>query len=193
MVARSARASVAARVVARPLTASLRRFLYSKGIPEGHAEELIDMARMQLYEQGLPRTPGEVDRLLFRIVDRRAMDWFREGHGGASPEQELPGEEGFVIERFRKRAPSEPAHASRTTQDALRQLKRLAGRDPRHKRALEAIRQKAAGKSFVRFAAEIGVRAGTLRQWVRRFREYLRELEAREAAAPFPRRRRRRA
>src|SRR5580704_3854719 len=154
-MARSARASVAARVVAKQLTARLRRFLYAKGVPEGQADELIDVARMQLCERGLPRTPGEVDRLLFRIVDCRAMDWFREGQAEDVPPGALPGEEGFVIERVRQRAP-QPAHASRAMQDELRQLKRLAGRNPRHKRALEAMRQKQAGKSFVRFAAEIG-------------------------------------
>ncbi len=38
-------------------------------------DEILDVARMQLFERGLPATAAEVDKLLFRIAQRRAMDW----------------------------------------------------------------------------------------------------------------------
>ena len=164
--ARSARDPAAAWLVAPQLTGRLRRFLGSRGIPEGEIDELIDVARMQVYEQGLPRTAIEVERLLFRIVRCRAMDWFRE----AQPAQkEL---DGFVLETVRLRAGKDPARISPEARKWLAYLKRLSKGDPKHACAFEAIRQKMAGKSFERFAAEKEVRPGTLRQWVKRFRAY---------------------
>jgi hypothetical protein len=168
---RTARDAAAAWLVAPQLTARLRRFLGAKGIPDGQADELIDVARMQICERGLPRRPIEVERLLFRIVKCRAADWFREVELDAEGLEGL--EEGYVITSKGACARKEPAHASLQTRKELAHLKRLSKGDPKHACAFEAMRQKMAGKSFARFAAERGVRPGTLRQWVRRFRAHV--------------------
>ena len=99
------------------------------------------MARVQLVERGLPATPVEVDRLLFRIAHRRAVDWHRETRTAL-----LGG--------------------------ALHALERLVADNPRHAHALDAIRQKMAGKSLEEYAAQAGVASGTMRQWVNRFRAH---------------------
>lgn len=164
---------VAARLVSPELTDRLSRYLRSRGIPAGAADEILDRARMQLVERGLPATPVEVDPLLFRIVRCRAMDWHREMKA-------LPlCDEGFTIALCSHRAPGpsdvHPAPVPPEAQLALKQLEQLVEGNPRHARAFDAVRQKMGGKSLEQYAAETGVAPGTLRQWVNRFRAHARE------------------
>jgi DNA-directed RNA polymerase specialized sigma24 family protein len=158
---------VAARLVDPQLTGSLRRYLCSRGIPEGEVDEILGAARMQLLEWGLPQTPVEVDRLLFRFAQRRAMDWHRE------MKVELLGEGSVtIVLRVKRRCAEPPPPAPPAAEQALRELEQLVAHNPRHARAFEAVRQKMAGKSLEQYAAESGVPAGTLRQWVNRFRAH---------------------
>ena len=108
------------------------------------------MARVQLVERGLPATPVEVDRLLFRIAHRRAMDWHRE------MKTALLGGESVTIALCTNRPPEYDFAVPPEAEAALH--------------ALEAIRQKMAGKSLEEYAAQAGVASGTMRQWVNRFR-----------------------
>ena len=155
---------VAARLVDPQLTASLRRYLGSRGIPAGEVDEILDVARMQLFERGLPATPNEVDRLLFRIAQRRAMDWHREAKAA------LLGGESVTIALCTNRPPEYEFAIPPEAEAALQALERLVADNPRHAHALEAIRQKMAGKSLEEYAAYAGVASGTMRQWVNRFR-----------------------
>jgi DNA-directed RNA polymerase specialized sigma24 family protein len=132
-------------------------------------DEILDLARMQLFERGLPSTADQVDPLLFRFAYRRAMDWCRETGGHATLE------EGVVVTLRRTRKPPEPPPVSEEARRVLREVTRLAASDPRHAQALEALRQKEAGKSFEIFAAEAGLAPATIRQWIRRFRDLARE------------------
>jgi DNA-directed RNA polymerase specialized sigma24 family protein len=159
---------VAARLVDRQLTNALRRYLFTLGVPGGEIDEILDEARFQVFDQGLPATPGEVNRLLFCIAYRRAMDWHREAKVA------LLGNKSVCIALGTHRVdepPSAPVEAER----ALEDLAELAAGNPRHACAFAAIRQKMAGKSLERYAEEAGVPAGTLRQWVNRFRAHARE------------------
>ena len=168
-MSRNAHHAVAARLVDPKLTARLLRYVGSLGVPDGDAWEVLDVARMQVFERGLPRTAVEVDRMLFRFVHNGAMDWHRDTAGQPALE------EGVVVTVRRPRTPPEPLPAPPEAKKALRQVRRLAARDPRHAQALEAIRQKEAGKSLERFAVETGVAPATIRQWIRRFRDHARE------------------
>jgi DNA-directed RNA polymerase specialized sigma24 family protein len=160
---------VAARLVDPQLDGRLRRYLRRKMVPDGEIDEVLGVARMQLFEQGLPATPVEVDKLLFRIAHRRAMDFHRE------QKPELMGEATVRAAFRRRRAPDELPSAPPEAERALAALDRLTAENPRYGRAFEAIKQKMNGKSLERFAAESGVSPGTLRQWVNRFRAVARK------------------
>jgi DNA-directed RNA polymerase specialized sigma24 family protein len=160
---------VAARLVSPQLTDRLRRYLRSLGIPAGEVDEILDVARMQLVERGLPPTPVEVDKLLFRIAKCRAMDWLRE------PRPVLLGDKSVTMALCTNRPPDEPPPAPPEAERALELLEEVVGGNPRHARAFEAVRQKMSGKSLEQYAAEVGVAPGTLRQWVNRFRAHARE------------------
>jgi DNA-directed RNA polymerase specialized sigma24 family protein len=105
-----------------------------------------------------------VDRLLFRIAHRRAMDWHRE------TKVALLGGESVTIALCTNRPPEYDFAIPPEAEAALHALERLVADNPRHAQALEAIRQKMAGKSLEEYAAQAGVASGTMRQWVNRFR-----------------------
>ena len=175
-MSRSPHDPVAARLVSRKLTRSLHRYLRSLGIPKREMDEILDLARMQLFERGLPSTAAQVDPLMFHFAYCRAMDWCRETGGHATLA------EGVVVTLRRTGKPPEPPPISEEARRVLREVRRLAASDPRHAQALEALRQKEAGKSFEIFAAEAGLAPATIRQWIRRFRDLARERLGRPRA-----------
>jgi DNA-directed RNA polymerase specialized sigma24 family protein len=172
-MARTPHDPVAARLVSPELTNRACRYLRSRGIPAGAVDEILDLARMQLVERGLPATPVEVDRLLFRIVRCRAMDWHRETKAARLYD------EGFTLALCSSRPPVpsevQPPPVPPEALRALQQLEQLVEGNPRHARAFEAVRQKMGGKSLEQYAEEIGMAPGTLRQWVNRLRTHARD------------------
>ena len=92
------------------------------------------------------------------------MDWHREAKAAL-----LDGES-VTIALCTNRPPEYDFAIPPEAQAALQALERLVADNPRHAHALDAIRQKMAGKSLEEYAAQAGVASGTMRQWVSRFR-----------------------
>jgi DNA-directed RNA polymerase specialized sigma24 family protein len=168
-MARTPHDPVTARVVDPELEGSLRRFLQSKGIPEGEVDEILGVARVQLLERGLPASPVEVDRLLFRIAQRRAIDWLRQ------TQVVLLGDRSVRVALRMRGGLPEPPQVPPEVEAGLQRLERLAAENPRHAAAFAAMKKKLAGKSLEESAAEAGVPPGTLRQWMNRFRAHARK------------------
>ena len=75
MTPRSPHDPIAARLVSQALTRKVRGYLRKRGV--GDVDEVLGEAREDLLRLGLPATTEEVDKLLFRIAHRRAMDAHR--------------------------------------------------------------------------------------------------------------------
>jgi DNA-directed RNA polymerase specialized sigma24 family protein len=165
MMPRNPHDPVAARLVSKPLTAKMRGYLRSCGVRD--VDEVLGQAREDLLRRGLPATPEEVDKLLFRIAHHRAMDAHRARR----------------VDRWGRWKPrlasAEPPPTPVDAAFDLARLGRLVADHPRHAVALEAMQQQAlAGVSFEEFAAARGIPAATLRQWVTRFRAHARGSRA---------------
>jgi DNA-directed RNA polymerase specialized sigma24 family protein len=165
MTPRSPHDPIAARLVSQALTRKVRGYLRKRGV--GDVDEVLGEAREDLLRLGLPATTEEVDKLLFRIAHRRAMDAHREAR----------------VERWGKHKPrlasAEPPTTPRDAEYALARLEGLVADNPRHATAFEAMkRQTLAGVSLEESAAAEGIAPATLRQWVTRFRAHARDPRA---------------
>jgi RNA polymerase sigma factor (sigma-70 family) len=151
-------------------------------VPRRAIEDVLQQARIEVWQHFAESTPepSEVERLLFCVAQRRAIDWWRSNRRLAlSKREDEDGEAEEPEENAQDDAPEDPAHA-RTAHASLREVLTAVAldvaHDPQLAQALRDVADKELyGYEYDDIARRRDVPAGRVRKGVFKLREHANE------------------
>jgi DNA-directed RNA polymerase specialized sigma24 family protein len=147
----------------RRLCSSLLR----RGVPARAVDDDVQQARIEVWQRfaGGAHEVDEIERLLFHVAQRRAVDWWR------SERRHVLRDD---FEELLERAPGAPADA--TLREALAAIERDLTHDPQLAQALRDVADKEiCGEEYDDIARRGGEPAGRVRKRVFKLRAYAQE------------------
>jgi DNA-directed RNA polymerase specialized sigma24 family protein len=158
--------TIAERLFEPGLVRRLSKSLLRRGVPSRAVDDVVQQARIEVWQRfaSEAHAPDEVERLLFRVAQCRAIDWWR------SERRQVLREDYEELVESRAHRPEAPAR------EALEAIERDVADDPQLAQALCDLADKeVGGEEYDDIGRRRGVHPGRVRKGVFRLRGHVHE------------------